>query len=75
MQIEVILYAEEKRNRLSWEYGEAKVDEVDEKMKPLWENLSIKLREHIADRDLLGAKRTLDEYFKLMTKEIIKTFN
>jgi hypothetical protein len=75
MQKEVLSYAEEKRNRLSWEYGEAKVDEVDEKMKPLWENLSIKLREHIAERDLLGAKKTVDEYFKLMRKEIIKTFN
>jgi hypothetical protein len=75
MQIEVISYAEEKRNRLSWKYGEAKVDEVDEKMKPLWENLSIKLREHIAEGDLLGAKKTLNEYFKLMRKEIIKTFN
>jgi hypothetical protein len=41
MHIEVLSYAEEKRNRLSWEYGEAKVDEVDEKMKPLWENLSL----------------------------------
>jgi hypothetical protein len=75
MQIEVLYYAEEKRNRLSRKYGEAKVDEVDEKMKPLWENLSIKLREHIAKGDLLGAKKTLDEYFKLMRKEIIKTFN
>jgi hypothetical protein len=75
MHIEVFSYAEEKRNRLSWEYGEAKVDEVDEKMKWLWENLSIKLREHIAERDLLGAKKTVDEYFKLMRKEIIKTFN
>jgi len=75
MQIEVLSYAEEKRNRLSWEYGEAKVDEVDEKMKPLWENLSIKLREHIAERDLLGAKKTLNEYFRSMRKEIIKTFN
>ena len=75
MQIEVLSYAEEKRNRLSWEYGEAKVDEVDGKMKPLWENLSIKLREHIAERDLLGTKKTVDEYFKLVRKEIIKTFN
>jgi hypothetical protein len=44
-------------------------------MKPLWENLSIKLREHIAERDLLGAKKTVDKYFELMRKEIIKTFN
>jgi len=75
MQIEMLSYAEEKRNRLSWEYGEAKVDEVDQKMKPLWENLSIKLQEHIAEGNLFGAKKTLDEYFKLMRKEIIKTFN
>jgi hypothetical protein len=34
MQIEVLCYAEEKRNRLSWEYGEAKVDEVDENIPP-----------------------------------------
>jgi hypothetical protein len=75
MHIEVLSYAEGKRNRLSWEYDEAKVDDVDEKMKPLWENLSIKLREHIAERDLLGTKKTVDEYFKLVRKEIIKTFN
>jgi hypothetical protein len=75
MHIEVLSYAEEKRNPLSWEYGEAKVDEVDEKIKRLWENLSIKLREHIAERDLLGAKKTVDKYFELMRKEIIKTFN
>ena len=75
MHIAVLSYAEGKRKRLSWEYDEAKVDEVDEKMKPLWENLSIKLREHIAERDLLGTKKTVDEYFKLVRKEIIKTFN
>lgn len=75
MQIEVLYYAEEKRNRLSWKYGEAKVDEVDEKMKPLWKNLGVKLQEHVAEEDFPGAKKTLDEYFKLMRKEILKTFN
>jgi len=44
-------------------------------MKPLWNNLLIKLNEHIADEDLVGAKKTLDEYFKLARREIIKTFN
>ena len=62
-------------NRLSWENGKDKVDAVNEKMKPLWKNIVVKLNEHIASEDLPGAKKTLDEYFELTRKEIIKTFN
>jgi len=75
MQGKILSYAEEKLDLLSKEYGRDKVDEVNEKMKPLWKNLVIKLNEHIADEDLPGAKKTLDEYFELTRSEIIKTFN
>ncbi len=75
MHGKILSYAEEKMNHLSWEYGKAKIEEVNEKIKPLWKNLVVKLNEHIADEDLPGAKKTLDEYFELTRREIIKTFN
>lgn len=74
-KVKFLSCAEEKLDLLSKEYGKDKVDEVRKKMKPLWKNLLIKLKEHIVGQDLPGAKKTLDEYFKLMRKEIIKTFN
>jgi hypothetical protein len=75
MHCKILSYAEEKLDLLSKEYSNDKVDEVTKKMNPLWNNLLIKLNEHIADEDLVGAKKTLDEYFKLARREIIKTFN
>jgi len=75
MEDKILSYVKEKRDLLSKEYGEAKVDEVEEKLKPRRQSLLIGIRVHIAKKDLKDAKKTVDEFFELMRKEIVRSFN
>jgi len=75
MEDKILSYVKEKRDLLSEEYGETKVSEAEEKLKPRWQDLLIGIREHRVKKDLKGAKKTVDKFFELLRKEIVRSFN